>query len=41
VRYEISTHKDQHMTAFRQWLADKLQRLAEILRGGVGGPGEE
>jgi hypothetical protein len=30
-----------NMTAFRQWLADKLQRLAEILRGGIGGPGEE
>jgi hypothetical protein len=30
-----------NMTAFRHWLADKLNRLAEILRGGVGGPGEE
>lgn len=28
-------------TALRNWLAQKLEDMAQVLRGGVGGPGEE
>ena len=29
------------IATFKAWLAERLERMAKALRGGVGGPGEE